>query len=182
MTAPASLGLSLLLLAASLSPAVAAAPAPAEAGTRPFVYFVGGQSIGSERFDVENRGDTLLVSGELVLNQPMERRLRATTRVAGPDEHFVSYLLRTTRGDSLGASVFGDSLHLFAIGPSFNRESNVAAGEDPRLAVMVQEIMPSTAEAGKAQVTLVVIGFGLAMEGHIVRPDVSVSASKPPTT
>ena len=129
MTAPASLGLSLLLLAASLSPAVAAAPGPAEAGARQFVYFVGGQSIGSERFDVENRGDTLLVSGELVLNQPMERRLRATTRVAGPDEHFVSYLLRTTRGDSLGASVFGDSLHLFAIGPSFNRESNVAAGE-----------------------------------------------------
>ncbi|MCB9649910.1 MAG: cytochrome d ubiquinol oxidase subunit II [Deltaproteobacteria bacterium] len=28
-----------------------------------------------------------------------------------------------------------------------------------------------------AQVTLVVLGFGLAMEGHIVRPDVSVSAA-----
>ncbi|MCB9648919.1 MAG: peptidoglycan DD-metalloendopeptidase family protein [Deltaproteobacteria bacterium] len=45
-------------------------------------------------------------------------------------------------------------------------EALVAAGEDPRLAVMVQEIMPSTAEAGKAQVTLVV--ERRAVEGELL--------------
>lgn len=125
------LTLTLALALAAPLPASAAAPAPS---TEQFVYFMGGRSFGSERFTTESRGDTLLLQGVMLLSEPVERQLTTRTRVLGPDEQLLDYLLVTNRGDSLGVVVESDSLRFFAQGPGYGQQKAFARdGRRPQI-------------------------------------------------
>lgn len=123
-----------LAIASSALLALGATPAKAQSVAEQYVYFMGGRSFGSERFTVESRGDTLLLQGVMLLSEPVERQLTTRTRLLGPDEQLLDYLLVTNRGDSLGVVVEADSLRFVAQGPGYGQQKTFARdGRRPQI-------------------------------------------------
>lgn len=129
-----------LVLALALA-APATAPAAPASSVEQFVYFMGGRSFGSERFTIESRGDTLLIEGQLLLSEPVERRMTTRTRVLGPDERLLDYQLLSSRGDSLGLVVEADSLRFYALGPGYGQQK--AFGRDGRRPLILDNAVAS---------------------------------------
>ncbi len=85
-------------------------PAGAEPIEHTYLFQMDGRNIGNERFTVEEHGDTLTLEGFIHFDQPVIREMTVRTQVVGPADELVFYELVTTRGDSIGARAFGDSI------------------------------------------------------------------------
>lgn len=109
--------------------------AAAEPVEETFIFQIDGNSIGTERVILEERGDTLILNSFIHFDKPAIREMKTRTRVLGTEDLFLDYELITSRGDSILATAREDAIE-FSIRAQESQQRDLVEVGDSRAMIL----------------------------------------------